>query len=634
MKLDIRRITYKNIREMKDLTINLEESDKIKHISVIQMPNGIGKTTTMELIRYCLDNNAENVRPEIVKSFKPPKSDFLNGEFQLLVSIDNQIMNIKLLLDYENGHILYRTNNPKKGGEIDGLDLGDAIAPWLRSNFVRLFIFDGELAGELLEADNTSAENAIRALYHLDNLKAIYEDDGTIDKIINQRMLSNIKTEQGKKNIETKLRNAREKKNHIEQEISSLKSSIDSINSQMKAAIKKRNDYRAEDARFIEKYQELISTNQLLEEQIKELSEKLLEAMRSPHNLSTVFSDNLRNLGDQMGKLKLPKTQSMEFFIELSESIECVCGRPIGETEKQIILENSKNYLSEDNIGIINIIKTHIRNLSEKVDLEEEYINKIKEKNRNIRTNERRISILDRKTKNKEKIDELTQKIADLTSSKQDTTELLKLYTTNKKEEQELYKLGWEDNLNLCESYIAGLESQIAMTEQDFILRSKSKKLKKILSEIDSKSMEKLKTNILLNTNDKIKKILKRNEINISRIGSHLVLDDREGVSEGQKLSIAYAFLSTLFSQSPHELPFVVDTPAAPLDLAVRREVAETLPQLFKQIIVFITSSERDGFANQFYTYDNCNFITIRKEGINLLQDNSLEFFKNFQSEE
>ena len=69
-------------------------------------------------------------------------------------------------------------------------------------------------------------------------------------------------------------------------------------------------------------------------------------------------------------------------------------------------------------------------------------------------------------------------------------------------------------------------------------------------------------------------------------------------------------------------------------DLSVRREVAEMLPHLFKQIVVFITSSERKGFADQYYDQlKECNFLTVSKQKDNVRLVNDLDFFKNFQSE-
>ena len=50
-------------------------------------------------------------------------------------------------------------------------------------------------------------------------------------------------------------------------------------------------------------------------------------------------------LGSSMTKLKLPKTISKDFFVELAHAKDCICGRCIGESEKKTILENAEKYL-------------------------------------------------------------------------------------------------------------------------------------------------------------------------------------------------------------------------------------------------------------------------------------------------
>ena len=59
---------------------------------------------------------------------------------------------------------------------------------------------------------------------------------------------------------------------------------------------------------------------------------------------------------------------------------------------------------------------------------------------------------------------------------------------------------------------------------------------------------------------------------------------------------MGYAFLATLFNRTEHQLPFVVDSPANPIDLRVRARVAELIPRLSNQFIAFTISSERQGF--------------------------------------
>jgi hypothetical protein len=91
-----------------------------------------------------------------------------------------------------------------------------------------------------------------------------------------------------------------------------------------------------------------------------------------------------------------------------------------------------------------------------------------------------------------------------------------------------------------------------------------------------------------------------------------------------------------MFENSSHVLPFVVDSPAGALDLDVRREVSSILPSLFKQLIVFITSGERDGFTEHFYEMSNdVQFITIisnRDTDAELIE--GVEKFKTFQDKD
>ena len=65
----------------------------------------------------------------------------------------------------------------------------------------------------------------------------------------------------------------------------------------------------------------------------------------------------------------------------------------------------------------------------------------------------------------------------------------------------------------------------------------------------------------------------------------------------GENLSVAYSFLSTLFEQAVARLPLVVDSPAGPIDLKVRPQVAELVPRLTSQFIAFTISTERQGFV-------------------------------------
>jgi hypothetical protein len=101
-----------------------------------------------------------------------------------------------------------------------------------------------------------------------------------------------------------------------------------------------------------------------------------------------------------------------------------------------------------------------------------------------------------------------------------------------------------------------------------------------------------------METNKNILEWLPHNGIEVDRIDGHLWLKNATEGSVGENLSVAYAFLSTLFNRSTHSLPFIVDSPAGPLGNSVRREIGKTIPRLTNQFVSFVISSERPDFIS------------------------------------
>ena len=114
MNIRLLQIHYKNIREMKDLTLDFCDANKQpKHISLVQMPNGGGKTTTMELIRYCLNGKSNELEEDEVSSFKPQNDEYF-GEFEIKISIDDKIYFVGISFDYESSSAKYFTKKTSK----------------------------------------------------------------------------------------------------------------------------------------------------------------------------------------------------------------------------------------------------------------------------------------------------------------------------------------------------------------------------------------------------------------------------------------------------------------------------------------------------------------------------------------
>ena len=89
------------------------------------------------------------------------------------------------------------------------------------------------------------------------------------------------------------------------------------------------------------------------------------------------------------------------------------------------------------------------------------------------------------------------------------------------------------------------------------------------------------------------------NQIRIHEIDRCLRLEGQKGGSAGETLCVAYAFLSALFNRTEqYDLPFVVDSPANPIDFQIRSQIAELVPRLAGQFVAFTISSERERFVD------------------------------------
>lgn len=155
------------------------------------------------------------------------------------------------------------------------------------------------------------------------------------------------------------------------------------------------------------------------------------------------------------------------------------------------------------------------------------------------------------------------------------------------------------------------------------------------MNEIKLQATTALKQEIVRKTNEKLRRVITDDYVEIENIDRYIKLKDRDGASEGQTLSIAYCFLGTLFEDSELEFPFVIDSSTGKMDFEKRKAVADIIPSVFNQMIAFVQSAEVEHFADRFYENSDSQFLTI----VASLQDQSvvvhegIEFFDSYQRE-
>ena len=637
MNLKIIDWKYINIRGVNNLKISVEDKSSVPYkINLIMMPNGYGKTTTQILLRAIFDESAINWSREKVLSFRPPESKEIEGEFKATLLIDGSTYLVALKLNYQEGKAHYQTT---RSGEIGGLENGLKLPSVLKSTFttefVKRFVFDGELAKEIIGSQSLEAERTIRYLYQLNRISDIKH---RVDSIVTEKQRNmektNAKTEKGL----ARLKKEEEKFNTILVQLNNNKRRLEIEKEEKKFKLEhileKISEHIKSDDTLTEQVESLEKERKNIDNEISTQTYEILNDIRDPFLMSKKVASNLNALSSKMQKLKLPRTMSKQFFVDLSNSESCVCGRAIGEIEKQNIIEKSGDFLGDDQIGVINAIKSSIngRVFSETVKEEIEKLNSLIIRRNELKNEWDRIQT-ERTEAGDIELQKLEIEKVMLEQSIDGLSEKLRVLTTKDKfEKQNINEI---ENISLCYEKLANIKEKIAEASDTVNLVKNSEKLKYLLTCVEQLTIEKLKSRIKNETNEKLSQIIKTERIEVEEIKGYLKLARKSGASEGQSLAIAYSFLGSMFETSSHDLPFIVDSPAGSLDLSVRRQVSRIIPNLFNQLIIFITSGEREGFTDYFYNIEeDVQFLTIFKENEKTYCIQGKEEFSTFQEED
>lgn len=642
--MDVKLISwrYKNIRGgLNEVEITL--GNPPSRWTLIQMPNGMGKTTTMHLFRAAF--SGETLEPDTVRGFRPSDT-VTSGEFELVVSVSGQVFRLFLQLNYEAGTVAYHTARAEtqSGGKQLGHVLPQELKSLLTPQFTRLFIFDGELARQIRDLKRQNAADAIRALYRLDKLADLRAQ---IDRLVieeQQRSSGTTKTQtsQGLKALRTRLDTAKSKLSELKRRQRTLETTLSDSHTRIVDFEKLIRDQMQQDQDFRSRVNELELKKDAVDKELVGISKSTLSELRNPAAIHPQIIKELSELGHKMQRLKLPKTMSLEFFHELAEQPSCVCGRSIGPAERETIITNAKQYLSEDQIGVVNAIKSAVRQYEQATttfnarakELTDRIALRQKLNGEWDRLQAERVAAGDVELERlKGEKDQLEDEIPEL-------EEQLEALTCTDSALQQRHGATDKTNIPLCNTEVRERQKALAEATGTVMFQKKANLNNELIEAIEVRALDLIKNRLKDATNEKLKTLLPTERITVARISGALelesdVLGSKQQVSEGQSLAIAYAFLCSLFEQAAYRLPFIVDSPAGSLDLQVRREVAELVPDLFDQMIMFVISSERNGFAEPFYDRKGVSFRTIWRGTSNKTQvSEDLSFFKQFHSDE
>lgn len=633
MKMSILKIEYKNIRKIDKLELSFRKPDGNPYkTSFVMMANGTGKTTTITLLKALLDGSALNWEPSEVKKYAPQKSceNSNQGEFAVTVMLDNKEYKYFLELDYINGKATIETLFQPRGRE-NSLHFPETFKGIFSPEFVRRFVLDGEQAEKSMDSSSNEAEEMIKNLYKLDEF----------DKILasNQKILSELQNANGSRGSEVSLSNLRTRRKNAKDAHSKLNKQVKELREELEAKQKQKNEKELLRDKIDRKFENLNKEKGGIQRQLsenkKEMDSTITEILgltKSPYLINQILCDRMVELGNSMTKLKLPKASSKDFFVELASSAECVCGRCIGVAEKETILKNSEKYLGSDQQAVLNTIKSSLLNceydnrLSELFCKLHDLIERENVLNNNRMSNEEKLTAA-----GGEEAEDLKKQIDDLS---QDIGACQKHIERIESKDEDDETLDSKNNLYRAKREVDRLEAEIAKATQTNEALRKKEIVEKLISSIKQQSTSDLKKQIICKSNEKLKKVILDDNIEIESIDKFIKLKGRDGASEGQMLSVAYCFLGTMFEDSELEFPFVIDSPTGKMDLEKRTAVAKIIPQIFGQMIAFVQSAEKERFADQFYEEESAQFLTVVSSDdktVNLHE--GVEFFNSYQQD-
>lgn len=598
MRIDLAGWSSRGLRTP-DVDINLLDAEgRPVNVALIQMPNGTGKTTTLELIKATLSNEAARWSPEQVRQLRRRLDTRTEGTFIVRLLVNDRPLTIELTLDFDNGIARYRTTTVGSGGIVSGWTPSPEVHQFLSPEFLRLFIFDGEFADELFDPTKAEADRAIDALcqlYLLNQVSEFAEDewkarskasgpktDAGLQRHLNEQ---GALTKRRDEILRMQAKAAREIAIHAKA-ITELERNINQRLATMKST-------QVEHAKAL---QELADT----ERDLLALTGAAMTAIRMPLALNGAFGTALVELKEHLDLLKLPENTSAQFFEELINEPECICGRDMTEGARHEIITRSKRYLDADESGTINALKSDIdkfattmgeMSLDAKLSVQlealgiaqrarhraEQLVRTLKQKlieggDEQLKTWQ--VSLDD----NQSKHDEYRRVLDDITGE-------------GNPDEMPIF------SLKLLERKLRDVTTKIADITETVSLRKQTDILRDILARAATLARAQIKDELVAEANHRIKSILINDPLEIAKIDRCLRLADQEGASVGQTLSVGYTFLMSVLNRGNNNFPLVVDSPANPIDGDVRENIARLIPTLCTQFVGFTINTERPGFV-------------------------------------
>ncbi len=625
MKLAFKFIETENLR-VPDLRIDFK-----KGMNFLQMPNGTGKTTFLTLIRNTLSNTWEDLEAKEIKAFKRKNSKEDYGKFTLGLTYKNSNLTFEVTFNFIDGTFDIATMGSTETDQMNRrFKPPPDLKPFLTKNHVEIFNFSSQIVNDHFDKEKSGVKDAVGTFSGRHKLNNLFTE---IEKKFKAKHTGSRSTRTT--TLDNKLTALSELKGELEKKRDDLEADL----APNQEEHKKLND-KAEQNDEARKERDAKILN--LEAQIEELDQDAIDCedpiknhLIFPNNLSDDFDKKLKLLYESLEKRKLPGIHT-DFFDEISEEAECICGTEMTAKMKKHIKESKKNYLGTHDVVFVNSLKTALKESDKHQGLEE--TKKDLKKLDDIRE-----QIADKKTK----IEEIEEDFRDKTLSKKEVDRLDKLgdiIAKAKDELESLKKSNYEGDGNHQQKQndlVSLNPSQIARTIKNFpdlewlddFLRERhaaANNYEKALENLNAfkncidKALDNAEKKIKVKLKDDINKMISQihtggENFVVSEIEDHIKLDGQDMGSGAQNVITVTSFALALLKRSEVEFPMMIDHPVKDVQEEDRAQLANFLKESSHQCICLVINTEKDGFIRDDDTRElhkflkNSNFITATR---------------------
>lgn len=619
---------------LRDASVSLDP-EKYSHV-LLQMPNGTGKTTTMALLRSALTGRLDqSLSIAALQADRTTKE----GYFELVLIVSGERLTFRIDFDFEIGRHYFYTTTVQSGKQSGHLlnSIDPALASAL-SRSIDLFVFDGELAQNMLKDGAAAADKAIEALYRTNSFDDLV---GRIETLKGNRKKRNrdvtTASEQAAvSRLEREHTEAKEVLAKLNQEKVSLDRALERIDGRLKEIDDRCRELGYENEEFQERQKDIDGRSRAASSDIAKYSSSAISSFRSPLSLHTFVAARLNTLSETLKEKKLPRS-SRSFFEDLAVQDRCVCGVELDDEKRSHILSHADDHLGDEQVSVINDIRYKLTDSVDRRSFSEviEDLSDAEDRLTSVGQERARLDI-EKAQAGMEEVERLTSEKGELSAEKARKDQALRFLTDVP---ISLDEADWKRNLPACREMERGRRKAYETASENNRYFTAADKLILAARRARKLSKERLQVFVKDRTNVQLEKILDNEIIRVSRIDGrlHLVNEEnlpKDSASEGQKLAVCYAFLTALLAEAPARLPFIVDSPAVSLDLVLRQNVGALIPKIFDQLIIFVISSEREGFADSFEGRADTQFITAsidQSDGSVKIDDSKNAFFQ-FQS--